>query len=29
VHNNDPVPHLPPHDFGFQHMAREVWYVHV
>ncbi len=29
VHNNDPVPHLPPHDFGFEHMAREVWYVHV
>lgn len=27
VHNNDPVPHLPPHEFGFEHMAREIWYV--
>ena len=28
VHHDDPVPHLPPHDFGFEHMAREVWYVY-
>jgi pimeloyl-ACP methyl ester carboxylesterase len=26
VHWNDPVPHVPPADFGFQHVGREVWY---
>jgi len=26
VHWNDPVPHLPPHNLGFAHTAREIWY---
>lgn len=26
VHYRDPVPHMPPHAFGFQHYASEVWY---
>jgi hypothetical protein len=27
VHNKDPVPHLPPMNFGFHHPLREVYYV--
>lgn len=26
THHHDPVPHLPPADFGFHHTATEVWY---
>ena len=26
VHNRDPVPHVPPALFGFQHANEEVWY---
>jgi hypothetical protein len=26
VHNKDPVPHLPPVDFGYLHPANEVLY---
>ena len=26
THWNDPVPHLPPQDAGFVHLAREIWY---
>ena len=26
VHNKDPVPHLPPYDFGFIHPANEIFY---
>ena len=26
VHNRDPVPHVPPTLFGFQHANEEVWY---
>ena len=26
THSHDPVPHLPPEDFGFYHMATEVFY---
>jgi hypothetical protein len=26
VHNKDPVPHLPPIDFGFLHAPQEIWY---
>jgi predicted lipase len=26
VHNKDPVPHLPPEDFGYLHPANEILY---
>lgn len=26
VHNKDPVPHLPPYDFGYIHPANEILY---
>ena len=26
THHHDPVPHLPPEDFGYHHTATEVWY---
>ena len=26
VHNKDPVPHLPPYDFGYLHPANEIFY---
>ena len=26
VHNKDPVPHLPPFDFGYLHPANEIFY---
>eukprot|EP00996_Jenningsia_fusiforme_P001673 NODE_2542_length_1173_cov_31.141459_g2323_i0.p1 GENE.NODE_2542_length_1173_cov_31.141459_g2323_i0~~NODE_2542_length_1173_cov_31.141459_g2323_i0.p1 ORF type:complete len:303 (-),score=48.22 NODE_2542_length_1173_cov_31.141459_g2323_i0:263-1120(-) len=27
THNDDPVPHVPPESFGFQHVFTEVWQV--
>ncbi|KRX00049.1 hypothetical protein PPERSA_07246 [Pseudocohnilembus persalinus] len=28
THHKDPVPHVPPEDFGFYHSTQEIFYVH-